>query len=87
MWEEVWSQWNQAWLQKPTLSPFQLFLQSATNMRSFRGVQASVNHHLSTKLSLWDRWEVSLPEVCKVNMDGATFEEDNTYGVGIVIPD
>ena len=87
IWEGVWSQRNQAWLQKQTLSPFQLFLQSATNLRSFR--KAHVRYNLQPRLDLPQRtnWEAPPPGVFKLNTDGATFEEDNAYGVGVVISD
>ena len=81
IWEGVWSQRNQAWLQKPTLSPFQLLLQSAANLRSFKRAQTRESHHRSIKQPPQERWEALPPGIFKVNTNGATFEEDNAYGV------
>ena len=41
IWEGVWMQRNQAWLDKPVVAPFQLFLQVTTNLRSFRRAEAN----------------------------------------------
>ena len=48
-------------------------------------MQAKETHHRNAKMLLQERWEAPLLGVFKVNTDGATFEEDNAYEVGIMI--
>ena len=56
-------------------------------MRSFR--KAHERNNLQPRLDQPQRtsWEAPPPGVFKLNTDGATFEEDNAYGVGVVIRD
>ena len=48
-----------------------------------------MRYNLQPRLDLPQRtnWEAPPPGVFKLNTDGATFEEDNAYGVGVVIRD
>ena len=50
-------------------------------------MHASNNHHRRVEPPPRDSWEVLPPGVFKVNTDGAIFEEDNEFGVGILICD
>ena len=84
LWEGIWKQRIQAWLSKPVENPSKLFLQTTTNLRSFKRAQAKDIGRLRSE-STRDRWEAPPPGVLKANTDTSIYEEEGATGIDIAI--
>ena len=86
IWEEIWNQRNQVWKGKPSESPAQIFLQASTKLSCY--CLASIRDPRSPdEDSLLEKWTALPQGVLTLNVDGATFADENAVGIGTVIRD
>ena len=86
IWEEIWNQRNQVWKGKPSESQVQIFLQSSTRLSCYRW--ASIRDPRSLEEDHLPEKGTAPPQgLLKLNVDGATFADENAVGIGAVIED